>query len=352
MADFAVDLLKLTPANESMVMSPLSLIAALAVLERGANGITKNEITDALKRQSENDVSELLKKLDAADGVAMAVATKLFLALGMEIRQDYNDSIQKDYKVAAERLDFKDKDRTIEIVNNFVSEATREMIPKLLEDDYYRPETRAFLINAVYFKGLWSTPFSSDSTREETFHGIKGDREESFMSYHRLRGCRYYKEDDAELLTLPYKDKEYEFVIFLPAESKFEGFRGGLSGEILKKLHKNARRDRVNVTIPKFKISSEPPMKKMLQQLGISQLFSENCDLKGVSDKETLYVDDVIHKAVVEVNEEGTEAAAVTGATMMLTSMPMDEPIDFRADRPFVYGIYCGEEPIFIGQYC
>ncbi|KHJ81787.1 hypothetical protein OESDEN_18525 [Oesophagostomum dentatum] len=94
-------------------------------------------------------------------------------------------------------------------------------------------------------------------------------------------------------------------------------------------------------------------MKDMLQQLGIKQLFGGNCDLRGISEKEELCVDDVIHKAIIEVNEEGTEAAAVTAVRMKTTSISARmEPIRFRADHPFVYGIYCGDEPIFFGQYC
>ncbi|CAJ0589617.1 unnamed protein product [Cylicocyclus nassatus] len=353
MADFAVDLLKLIPVDESMVMSPLSLIVALDVLERGADGITKREINEALKRDSKNGIAELLKTLDQADGVATALATKLFLALDVEIRQDYNDYIQNDYKVVAEHLDFKDKILAIETVNNFVAAATRKMIPKLLNDDYYHPEMRALLINAVHFKGLWAAPFSAQSTRKDTFHGIKGDREELFMRYQALEFCGYNNEEGTETLTIPYKNGKYRFVIFLPAQNRFEEFRSNLDSKVLRQLHQNAKGCIVDVTIPKIKLSSEPPMKEMLQQLGIRQLFSENCDLKGVSNEESLYIDDVIHKAVVEVNEEGTEAAAVTAATVELMSCVINPYATiFRADRPFIYGIYCNDEPIFIGQYC
>ncbi|VDM77580.1 unnamed protein product, partial [Strongylus vulgaris] len=231
MADFAVDLLKLTPAVENMVMSPLSLIAAL---------------------KSENDVSELLRKLGAAEAVTMSVATKLFLTESMEIRQEYNDSITRDFGVVAEHLDFENKELTIETVNKFVSDSTHKMIPSLLNDDFYRPEMRAFLVNAVYFKGLWATQFSPNATNEDTFHGIKGDREarfgldyqqkllqdhdhkQLFMRYFELKECRYSKEEEAEVLVLPYKDNQYKFVIFLPSEgAKFEDFRTSLTGEIL-----------------------------------------------------------------------------------------------------------------------
>ncbi|VDM78653.1 unnamed protein product [Strongylus vulgaris] len=172
------------------------------------------------------------------------------------------------------------------------------------------------------------------------------------MRYFELKECRYNKEDEAEVLVLPYKDNQYKFVIFLASEGvKFEDFRTSLTGEILTRLQMNAIRSCVNVTIPKFKLTYEPQMKQLLQQLGVSQLFTENCDLKEVSNVGNLYVDDIIHKAVVEVNEEGTEAAAVTGMTMRLTSIPMDT-VDFRADRPFVFGIFYDDEPIFLGQYC
>ncbi|KIH56344.1 hypothetical protein ANCDUO_13477, partial [Ancylostoma duodenale] len=183
MTDFAVDLLKLTPPNESVVISPLSLVAALSIVERGAGGITQKQIVDALKRESHNDVPKLIRELTAADGVAMAMATNSFLQTacsfkqnGLEIVQRYKNRIKKDFNVTAERLDFRDQGLTVRTVNNFVSEATRQMIPNMLPGDFHRPDMRAFLVNAVYFKGQRATCFDPGFTHEDTFHGINGDR--------------------------------------------------------------------------------------------------------------------------------------------------------------------------------
>ncbi|KAK6050991.1 hypothetical protein COOONC_11504 [Cooperia oncophora] len=116
MADFAVDLLKRTPPEESVVMSPLSMVAALSVLERGAGGSTKSQINDALKRTSENDVPELIRKLAAADGVLMSVATRFYLANSATLHEDYNNQVSKDFDVTAELLDFRDQKLTVEVV--------------------------------------------------------------------------------------------------------------------------------------------------------------------------------------------------------------------------------------------
>ncbi|KHJ88752.1 serpin B6 domain protein [Oesophagostomum dentatum] len=180
--------------------------------------------------------------------------------------------------------------------------------------------------------------------------------QESLMNKNELKDCRYANRHGIQLLTLPYMGKSYEFVIFLPSQrGKFEEFRKNLTAEMMGELLKSARSlsSGIDVTIPKFKLTSQPQMKSMLQRLGIKQLFGNGCDLRGISEKEEISVDDVIHKAIIEVNEEGTEAAAVTAVRMITTSIsaPM-EPIRFRADHPFVYGIYCGDEPIFFGQYC
>ncbi|KIH46530.1 hypothetical protein ANCDUO_23415 [Ancylostoma duodenale] len=198
------------------------------------------------------------------------------------------------------------------------------------------------------------------------------------MAIHALKNCRFTIAHGTQVLALPYKDKEYEFVIFLPLESvKFEEFRVNLTGAIMKELLETADKESagvnvsssikdleelistelwpflVKVTIPKFKTTSQPQMKHMLQQLGINQLFEGGCDLKGVCETEDLFVDDVIHKAVVEVSEEGTKAAAATGMVMMRRRpMPQLPPPTFRADHPFAYGIFLLGEPIFIGQYC
>ncbi|KIH46781.1 hypothetical protein ANCDUO_23163, partial [Ancylostoma duodenale] len=163
------------------------------------------------------------------------------------------------------------------------------------------------------------------------------------------------------------EDKEYEFVIFLPRKKgKFEKFRANLTGAIMKKLVEIAREETesMNVTIPKFKITSDPPMKEMLQQLGIVQLFESGCDLRGVCETEHLFVDDVIHKAVVEewflfcedigvlchakVDEEGRELdpVAAKGKGMIFT-LPNIYPV-FQADHLFVYGVFRGSKSILV----
>ncbi|KHJ90433.1 hypothetical protein OESDEN_09725 [Oesophagostomum dentatum] len=176
------------------------------------------------------------------------------------------------------------------------------------------------------------------------------------MALHALKNCRYTVGNGAQVLAMPYKDKEYEFVVFLPLESvKFEEFRSNLTGDAMKELLSQATNETngVNIRMPKFKVTSQPPMKQMLQQLGISHLFCDGCDLKGVCENEDLFVDDVIHKAVVEVSEEGTKAAAATAVLFCRGRRPMVAVAPtFRADHPFVYGIFLSGEPLFIGQYC
>ncbi|PIO62910.1 hypothetical protein TELCIR_15512, partial [Teladorsagia circumcincta] len=217
MADFALDLLKLTPVEDSMVMSPLSLVAALSVLESGAGGTTKNQIAEALRRKSGNDVPELIRQLAAADGVLMAVATKFYLADSTTLHEEYNNKVSKNFDVTAERLNFRDQQLTVQVpfiifyfcrfvtVNSFVSDTTRGMLKKLLSDDFSAPDMKAFLVNAVYFKGQWADRFSEDSTQRDVFHGIKGDREESFMNKNKMKKCRYNVADGVDILALPYK---------------------------------------------------------------------------------------------------------------------------------------------------
>ncbi|PIO57654.1 hypothetical protein TELCIR_20926, partial [Teladorsagia circumcincta] len=124
-----------------------------------------------------NDVPELIRQLAAADGVLMAVATKFYLADSTTLHEEYNNTVSKNFDVTAERLNFRDQQLTVQTVNSFVSDATRGMLKKLLSDDFSAPDMKAFLVNAVYFKGQWADRFSEDSTQKDVFHGIKGDRE-------------------------------------------------------------------------------------------------------------------------------------------------------------------------------
>ncbi|XGW05969.1 hypothetical protein V3C99_016373 [Haemonchus contortus] len=353
MADFAVELLKLTPVEACMVMSPLSVVAALSVLERGAGGATKSQISDALKRTSNDDVPELIRQLASADGVLMNVATRFYLADSTNLHEDYNNQISKDFDVIAERLNFRDQRLTVQTINSFVSDATHGMIKQLLSDNFSAADMKAFLVNAVYFKGQWAKKFSEDSTRKDVFHGIKGDREESFMNMNNVKTCRYSQGDGVQVLALEYKDKNYEFVIFLPSQDvPFAQFRESITGEKIQELLGQASSGGVDVTIPKFKLSSSPNLKSMLQSLGVTDLFnSHDCDLHGVSPDE-LYVADAIHQAVIEVDEKGREPDPVAEAVAKrMFTLRNIHPL-FRADHPFLYGVFRDHKPIFIGQYC
>jgi serpin B len=335
--------------SENLVISPLSLNMAMAMVWNGANGETKQAIQQAIGMSdyAESEVNAYFKKLREAmvktdPTTKLAIANSIWTRMGFPVKADFYSVNQHFYNARVNEIDFSSP-ATVDIINQWCSDNTNGLISKMI--DNIPNNLMMYLINAIYFKGKWADEhtFSVSSTLRETFYRENGQIT-SAMMMKQTNMSGYYQDEYLASTSLPYGNGAFSMVFVLPEP-------GVALTEVIEKL-KDADywlscinpggRYEVNLAIPKFKIEYElkPNWNETLTELGMGIAFSEFADFSGISDV-ALQISYVRQKACIEVNEEGTEAAAVTVVGMELTAAAPDTPqkVVFRADRPFLFAI-------------
>ena len=354
--DFAFRLYEqLSKQDGNLFFSPASIEAALSMTAEGAAGNTKVQL-DALL-PSRCDFPNIGNSVTFENANAIWVDQK-FPMLGK-----FQQAVREKHQAELREADFVGQpDRERLKINGWVEEKTREKIKDLLPAGSVHSMTRLLLVNAIYFKGDWLHAFDPKKTEEMPFHppSPKGSGETGTLEngsvdvpMMRLNKTRFaYGENEFfQTLELPYKGKELSMVIFLPRKKiKISDIQSMLTEAAAAPL----RKTEVNVTLPRFKVESTfASLKKDLVALGLTDAFDARlANFSGISPNQ-LFISDVVHKAFVDVNEEGTEAAAATGIVMRLTSIE-PPPKTFRADRPFLFLIRenSSGKILFMGRIC
>ena len=323
--------------SDIVFISPLSASIALSMTAAGAEGATQEEMLrtlgfGGLSVKDLNACNRGIIDLLSSDpeGVELNVANSLWVSDRFTLKSRYIRTAGSEYSARVSNLDFSDP-ASPSVINRWCAENTAGRIDKMIEN--IDPATQMYLLNALYFKGMWTTPFDAANTRKDIFHGNRRDSEVEFM--HRTASFPYYIGPEGALLELPYGEGSFVMDIFLPAEGvSAEEFASGLDGEALT-LTGLLQTDRIKVTLPKFKAEYETSLNATLQRLGMRDAFTPSADFSGMS-REPLMISEVKQKTFIEVNEKGSEAAAVTSVAVMRTSLA-PEPLEFRVDRPFVF---------------
>lgn len=354
---FGIDFLKTLTANnnnESLVFSPLSISLALSLVHSGARGGSRAQIENALLGGAGDEAyvkhySELSKSLkDATNGTEVNVANRVFLRDTFQINSAYLEQVAENYDAGAESLDFKNPE-SAQKINKFIHDSTQGKLDNLVSSDSIS-DAVALLVNAVYFKGKWEEEFSLDYTSNQEFTTKSGEAKQiPFLK--EMETDRGYSSDETfEVLTLNYKDSSYKFAIFLPkVQNGLEEAIEKLDADRFQKLLKEAKRTYLNIEIPKFTVEKELTLKGSLQNLGITEIFTDQADLSGIS--KDVKISDGTHKALIEVNEEGTTAAAATVVKMIPMCLRMDEPVTFTANHPFLFALVREGHPLFLGVF-
>lgn len=347
--DFTFDFMKVLATKEkkdaNMFASPFSLQTVLAMTAEGAAGDTKDEMLDALKLSgySEEEVAGYFKMLiPALEGVdnttVMEIANSFWSKKSIAIKPDYAARLQANYYAECNTLDF-DSRVAASAVNSWCSKKTHGMINQVVDEI---PEDQMVaLINAIYFKGEWSDKFNDKNNYDDDFTNCDGSTKKvTLMS--RETTMEVYVSDRVSALSLPYGNGAYAMTVILPAKGvDVDEIVAGLDAETWKKYRHWGDRYQVSISLPKFETeySIDNLCIETLDEMGLKKAFTRAADFTGISDTR-LFIDQVIHKAKVKVNEEGTEAAAVSYVGMRLTSAaaPLMH-IDFKVDRPFIYAI-------------
>ncbi|XP_026017195.1 leukocyte elastase inhibitor-like isoform X3 [Astatotilapia calliptera] len=367
---FALELFRtLSQTNPAgnIFVSPLSIGAALATVYEGAKGDTAAQITQALSFSSGEGVHANFQKLNAeinspSASYILKLANRLYGENIAHFLPDFIDVTHRNYLADPITVDFIGAPEACRAeINSWVEQQTENKIKDLLKPGTVNKDTRLALVNAVYFKGNWKNPFKEANTKEMPFEIRQNETVPVQMMYQRKKlPYNYIADHDLQILELPYVGEELSMFILLPKESS-DG-----SGPLLK-LEKELTQERLNewtdrknmevdsevlLHLPKFKLEEDYELNEPLTKLGMKNVFcAGRADLSGMNGEPGLFLSTMAHKAFVEVNEEGTEATAATGAVIKLESFIPDT--HFTADHPFLFFIRYNETKsiLFFGRF-
>jgi serpin B len=284
----------------------------------------------------------LLKSLNAPhDNYQLSVANALWAQKGYSFLEAFLSLLKNDYGAGLNQVDFKGATEATRVtINQWVEQKTQDKIKDLLKPGALRADTRLVLTNAIYFKGNWDTQFDKAQTKDEDFF-LSAEQKVTAPLMHREGGFNYLDGGTFQALEIPYKGKELSMVILLPKDrAGLPALEQSLSAEHTQQwLSKLAPASKVVVTLPKYKMTQEFELGTQLAAMGMPQAFESSADFSGMTGHRDFAISNVIHKAYVDVIEEGTEAAAATAVTMraMAIRVPTQPPPVFRADHPFLF---------------
>ncbi len=311
--------------DKNILFSPYSLSSALAMTYEGARGESANVMRSALHFSTDDatrqqELKMLMLRFNATDKpYALSVANALWAQQGYVFLTGYFDLVDRIYAGKATNLDFQNDTENSRIkINTWVEERTNAKIKDLIPAGMLAPATRLVLTNAVYFKAEWSEKFEKRSTSVQDFW-LRPEKavKANFMTQESYFG--YAEDEKMQAISLPYKGGDLSMVIFLPKDKDLLAFEKTLSVAMLSEWKTRLLQTQsVDVALPKFKFEASYQMKDSLSHLGMGDIFvSGLADFSGMTGNRELYVGEVLHKAFIEVNEEGTEAAAATAVVMV-----------------------------------
>ena len=280
--------------------------------------------------------------MGAGDPFTLNIANSLWGENTYDFVPEFLQMLVSTYDSPLRRVDFKyDQEGARQIINEWVSEKTEEMIPQLLSSGDITDLTRLVLVNAIYFNASWKYSFDEGATRSWAFSLPEGDIDVDMMF--RNEHFRYGCGEDYQVIELPYDGDDTSMIVFLPVDGQFEQFEQGLTAQEVDYILSNLSYQDVNLRLPKFELDQRVHLGETLGALGMPDAFDRRvADFSGMEDpRDELNIDKVIHQATIIVDEAGTEAAAATAVIVVVTTSiaPPSQPVSFTADRPFIYMI-------------
>ncbi|EHB04710.1 Serpin B8 [Heterocephalus glaber] len=361
---FAISLLKMLGEednSQNVFICPLSISSSLAMVLLGAKGNTAAQMSQALCLNEDGDVHEgfqsLLTEVNRADTkYQLRMGSRLFGEETCDFLPTFKESCKKFYQAEMEELSFaKDAEECRKHINDWVTEKTEGKISEVLGPGIIDSLTKLVLVNAVYFRGKWNEQFDKKYTRGMPFKTSKEKKTVQMMFKHALFNVGYAEDVHTQVLELPYEEEKLSMVILLPDDNTdlavlekaltYEKFRSWTNPE-------NMKKSKVQVFLPRLKLEESYDLETFLRCSGMIDAFEETkADFSGMSTKKNVPLSKVAHKCFVEVNEEGTEAAATT-AVVRNTRSARIEPT-FCADHPFLFFIrhHSTNSILFCGRF-
>ncbi len=326
---------------ENVVVSPYSTGVALSMLEAGAEGQTKVELDNALN-------GSYFKAEDLGDGkdVTVQSSSSVWISDDFSVRNRYVSLLEKDFDAFVTTQNFADP-ATAQAINNWCSEHTSGKIDRII--DRIGPDMVMVLVNALYFNAPWAAAFDETAVNEAVFHGRSGDTSVRMMA--RRATFNYAEYQGARMIEIPYAGGSYAmYVILPPAGMSPESILPYISESLYRSAMSMLQPKEVALNMPQFRMETSLVLNKTLERMGVTTAFSSAADFKGISVMGPLRLDVIKQKCYIDVNTKGTEAAAVTGAQIRMTSVrPV---VSMNVDRPFLFVIADVENkmPLFAGK--
>ena len=339
---------KLRNQPGNLFFSPSSISTALAMTYAGARGETAEQMARVLHFPAPQDqLPEAFRWLVAAlrpaaekPGYRLNAANRLWGQQGYHFLPEFLAVTRDSYHAELAEVDFAGHTELArETINEWVEKQTQEKIKDLVPRGALTPVSRLVLTNAIYFKGAWTRPFPKAATRDEVFH-LSSDKTTTLPLMHKTDDFKFAALNGMKALELPYGNGDIATVVLLPDEiDGLSALEQRLSPESITRWTNGLQKRKVQVFLPRFKLTSDFSLSTILAAMGMPLAFDHNrADFTGMSSEEQLSISAVLHKAFVDVNEEGTEAAAATGVVMAArAAMIPREPLLFRADHPFLF---------------
>ncbi|MCR4313913.1 MAG: serpin family protein [Candidatus Uhrbacteria bacterium] len=359
---FALDLYsELKNSDGNIFFSPYSISTALAMTYEGARGKTANEIqsvfhfpTDGnLRRSSFAAIQNQINKSDSK--YKLTIANALWAQNDYEFLSEYTNVLQQYYEGKAANVDFKNStEESRQTINKWVEDKTNNKIKNLFPQGSLNDRTRLVLTNAIYFKGTWIKQFEKSQTRDEDFRINSTNTVKVPMMRRTDKDAKfnYTETDSLQILEMPYEGETLSMIVLLPKNESLSSLEISLSLEKISDWRSKLREQRIDVFMPKFTFDTKYFMNETLAKMGMPTAFTYDADLSGMDGTQNLFIQEVIHQAFVDVNEEGTEAAAATGVSVGIKEAMSQQPPIFRADHPFIFVIQDKEQGniLFLGR--
>lgn len=351
---FAFSLYRLLSAesldDENIFFSPYSVSSAFALVLEGAKGNTADEIKDVFSfpksldtlRQGFYSLNEGINY--EGSGYSLSTANALWAEKTYPFLESYLKTAEEYYSANTTNLDFKNSPEESRLtINSWTEDKTNQKIKDLIPEGMISPLTKLVITNAVYFKGDWVYEFDKEKTQKADFYSPSGVVEVDMMQRTDEEAVfMYYESDTLKALKMPYESegkKQLFMTVLLPKENSALEPGEFVDADKLAEIEKSFKSQQVHVYLPKFKLETEYSLNDALEKMGMPKAFSDEADFSGMDGTDDLFISDVVHKAYVDVNEEGTEAAAATGIVFRTTSAgPTDIKVpEFLADHPFMF---------------
>ena len=327
--------------DTNVFVSPLSVSFALGMAMNGANGQTFDEMRSALQfgtatlASIDSGYKSLIGLLGSLDpSTTLSIANAIFYKSGIPFNQSFLNDAAKWFVAEVESQNFNDKPATLNAVNGWANSKTNGRIPKVLDD--YDSEMVRFLLNAIYFKGSWRDRFDPEATRDATFHAVSGDQSKPLM--HRKGKMSYAETGAFQAVDLPYGDSAFTMSVILPKSgNSVESVAAGLTPDAWSSLGASYHTQLVDLTLPKVTLTWKRSLIPDMKALGMKLAFSDLADFTRMSTGQQLFISLLQQNTFVAIDEEGTEAAAVTTVGVSVTSAA--QVVTMRVDRPFIFVI-------------